>query len=544
MPQGAAGDQNPAVQSGPGPGSAVGGEAPPLARAAVLGVAAVQAVLLLGTAGRYGYHRDELYFLACGRHPAWGYPDQPPLTPFLARLCDALAPGSLVVFRLPAILAAVAVTVLAAALAREFGGARPAQVLAAVAVGGGTVTLGLGHMLSTSSVDLLVWVALTWLVTHILRTGQDRWWVVAGVVAGVGLLNKQLPVVLVAGLGTGLLVTGQGRTVLRSRWLVLGLCVAAAAWAPVLDWQARHGWPQFTLAREIRAEYGTPGQRVGFLVLQVLLFSLAATVLWVIGLIRLLRDERWRSFRALGWAWLVIQAVFLVTAGQGYYPAGAYPALIAAGAVVVLRRDDVVLPGDAGREVAGDAVGPRPGTGGRVGRGPRAGAAWLVGTVAASLVSMPAVLPVLPAHTLNGSPWTGLAEPLRESVGWPGIAAQIAAVYRSIPPARRAEAVVFTANYGEAGAVDRYGPALGLPRAYSGINGYGYWGPPRRDGGPVVLVWEGGAPEAPFVGCEDRGRLRTGVHDEESDYASLYLCDGLAPGGWARAWPELQHLSS
>jgi len=170
---------------------------------------------------------------------------------------------------------------------------------------------------------------------------------------------------------------------LRSRWLWVGVAVAVAAWAPVLYWQAAHGWPQLTLAREIRAEYGTPGQRVGFFALQLVLFSLGATYLWVTGVASLWRDDTWRAYRVLAWAWLVVLAVLILTAGQGYYPAGIYPVLIAAGAVVAERR---------GRRWW-----------------------WALGAVLVSAAHiLPATVPVLSARTLDASIWSGLGDPARD----------------------------------------------------------------------------------------------------------------------------------
>ena len=243
--------------------------------------------------------------------------------------------GSLVVFRMPAVASAAAVTLLSGAMAAEFGGRRFAQVLAAVSVAAGTFVLLSGHLLVTSTIDLVVWVSVTWLAVRMLRTGQDRLWVGIGVVTGLGLLNKQLPIVMVGALVVGMLLTPSARPLLRSRWLLVGAVVTFVAWAPVLVWQAQHGWPQLTLAAQIRAEYGTVTERTNFLLLQLLLFSLGATILWVAGLVMLWRDPAWVRYRVLAWVWLAVFVFFVVTAGQGYYPAGTYPVLIAAGAVVV-----------------------------------------------------------------------------------------------------------------------------------------------------------------------------------------------------------------
>lgn len=487
---------------------------PPLARRPlVLGLALLAAVLCWAAAGpgRYGYHRDELYFLSAGRRPAWGYPDQPPLTPVLARITELVHPHSELALRIPAILVALWVTLAAALIARELGGGMFAQLLAAFAVGSGVLVLMSGHLLATSTVDLGIWVTASWLATRALRTGSARGWLAVGAVLGVGLLNKQLPVMLAAGLAVGLLLTPAARPVLRSGWPYAGAALAALAWAPVLWWQARNGWPQVTLAEQIRAEYGTPGGRMGFAATQLVLFSLGATVLWVTGLVRLVRDDTLARYRPLAWAWLTALAIVAVTAGQVYYIAGTYPALIAVGAVTVERW--------------------------------RRRALVVAGTAVSALVMLPAALPLLPPATLDDTAWAEIAEPLRESVGWPGLVEQVARAHRNLPAESRSSAVVFTANYGQAGAVEEYGAPLGLPLpAYSGHNGFAAWGPPAEDRGPVLLVWQGD-PSRVFAGCRPQGRVQTGVRNEESEESSVYICEGPV-GGWRAVWPRVTHLSA
>ena len=183
----------------------------------IAGLALLAAVLVWAST-RYGYHRDELYFLACGRHLAWGYPDQPPLTPLLARLTELVHAHSLLVFRLPAVLIVVGATALSAAAAGELGGGRFARGLAALAVGTGTFPVLSGHLMATSTTDFGVWVALTWIALRMLRTGERRWWLGYGAVLGVGLLNKQLPLPLTAALVVGILATPSARGLLRGPW--------------------------------------------------------------------------------------------------------------------------------------------------------------------------------------------------------------------------------------------------------------------------------------------------------------------------------------
>jgi 4-amino-4-deoxy-L-arabinose transferase-like glycosyltransferase len=217
-----------------------------------MAVGAFVTVLLIVVAGGYGYHRDELYFLACGRRLAWGYPDQPPLVPLMARAMSAIAPGSLIVLRTPSAISAGLVVVLAAVTAREMGARRDGQVVAAVVMASGGVLLGTAHLLDTAMVDLLAWAWIIWLVVGLLRTGDSRRWLLAGLVAGIGLLASDLVAFVMA----GLLAAGP-RHVPRSPYLWIGGALALALWAPSLAWQGAHGWPELAVSRSIAA--GQPG---------------------------------------------------------------------------------------------------------------------------------------------------------------------------------------------------------------------------------------------------------------------------------------------
>lgn len=481
---------------------------------------------LVMTAGRYGYHRDELYFFACGRHLAWGYPDQGPVTPLLARVMTMLAPGSVTVLRLPAVACVLVTVVLTALLARELGGGSFAQGLAALVVGSGVTALLAGHLLVTATVDLLVWVAIIYLVVLIVAAGpgqRDRLWLPVGSVAGVGLLNKALPVVLLLGLLVGALLTSAVRQRLISHWLWGGAAIAVLCWAPYLAWQTGNAWPQVELGHDIAREYGTLGGRAGFLMLQLLLFGVTGACLSVTGIISSFRRPTGSAAPArptwqpvLAWAWLVAFVVFALTSGQGYYGAGVYPPLVAAGAVAVERR----LRSRIGRAVS------------------------VTGALALAAVLVPAALPVLPARTLQGSAWGGAAETQFETVGWPQLVDQVTAVYDGLPASDRSAAVLLTSNYGEAGALDLYGPAHGLPRAYSGLNAYGWWGPPPEREGPVLAIAEDGPP-AQLSACRLIAPVRPtdGVRNEETDRAAIYLCRSPAQG-WAAAWPRIRHLAN
>jgi Dolichyl-phosphate-mannose-protein mannosyltransferase len=483
----------------------------------VLAIAGAVGLLLLVTSGRYGYHRDELYFVEAGRHLAWGYPDQPPLTPLLARLMDTIGPGSVTVLRLPSVVGAMLVVLLTAALAREFGGRAFAQVLAALAVGTGVYTLVVGHLLSTSSIDLLAWVTITWLVVRILRTGDQRLWLAVGAVTGVGLLNKHLVLFLVIALLAGAVLVPAARKQLRSPWLWAGVLVALALWTPNLAWQATNDWPQLELAGDIREEYDVTGERIAFVALQLVLFSPVAMLLAVFGLLRLWRDPKLAPYRLLAWAWLALLVLFFVTGGKGYYLGGLYPALIAAGALGVEQR-----------------VGERGGR--KIG--------WLAAVIVAAIIGMPIALPVLPAGTLASSPYAGPAEDALETVGWPEFAAAVQEAYDQVPAGRRESAIVFTGNYGEAGAVALYGRDGRLPPVASGHNGFGLWGPPAEDAGPVILVDAGGGWRDEFANCAEAATIDNGQGvDNEEQGGTVWVCDGPR-GGWQAAWPRLLHLDA
>jgi 4-amino-4-deoxy-L-arabinose transferase-like glycosyltransferase len=484
---------------------------PPLATGPLTALAGLLAALLLTLAGRYGYHRDELYFLRAGREAAFGYVDQPPLTPLLAAAMDALAPGSLFALRVPSALAAAGVVVLTGLLAREFGGGRTAQLLAAAATAVSAVLLLVGHLLSTTTLDLLVWTALSWLLVRALRDGGP-WWLAVGAVAGIGLQNKLQPAFLLAAVVVGILLVGP-REVLKSPWPWAGGLVALVLWAPNLVWQALNGWPQLRLAEAIAAgSSGTSEPWYLFLPFQLVLVSPLLVPVWVLGWWRLARDPGLRPWRAFAVAYVLLAVLFMITGGKPYYLAGVYPVLLAAG--------------------AGPVVGWARARRGRT----AAAAATLVASLGLNALLM---LPIVPAGRLGATPIADINYDAGETVGWPRLAAAVEDVRADLPAGETV--AVLTANYGEAGAVDRFAPSLGP--AYSAHNAYWSWGPPPEDAHTVIVV---GYPEerlAPwFARVELAARVDNGVDlDNEEQGAPIWVAtDRLAP--WSEIWPELRRL--
>jgi 4-amino-4-deoxy-L-arabinose transferase-like glycosyltransferase len=480
----------------------------------VLLIAAAVTVVLVALASGYGYHRDELYFLAAGHHLDWAYADQGPLTPAIARAMSEIAPNSLTVLRLPAALAAGLTVVLTGLLARELGAGRRAQVIATASAAVASIVLVTGHLLSTSTFDLLVWTAVTWLAVRAVRTGDERLWLVAGVVLGVGLLNKPLPAFLALGLLAGVAIAGP-RRLLGNRHVWAGAAIALVLWSPWIAWQAAHDWPQIDVSRSIAAGGSTSSEAWWAVVpFQLLLVSPLLAPVWIAGLVRLLREPALRDMRFLAWAWVVLAAIFMATAGKPYYLAGLLPVLIAAGAAPVdgwLQRGRVRLRGTL-----------------------------LAGAIAASaVVSLVIALPLLASDSLG--PVIAVNEDVAETIGWPALARTVADVRRRVPAAQHA--VLLARNYGEAGAIDRYGPALGLPRAYSGHNAYGDWGPPPDARAPVIAI--GLRPReiaAHLRDCHVAAHIDNpaGVDNEEQGEAVI-VCRGPRRA-WSREWPGLRHL--
>ena len=508
---------------GPAPTTSVsGGAARELALPAIFGLTVT--AVLIAVAGRYGYHRDEFYYVAAGLHPAFGYVDQPPLTPLIARAEYELFGDSVIALRLaPAV--ATGLTVLVTALiAGELRAGPAARALAAAAVAVAAFPLATGHMVSTSTFDLLAWTLLSWLLVRALRDGGAVW-VAVGVVAGLALENKTLVVALLGALACGVLAVGP-REVFRDRWLWVAVAVAVALWAPNLVWQARHGWPQLSMASQI-ATVGNGGSQPRWLfpVFQLVLISPLLVPLWVAGLWTLARDPMLRRARAFAVGYGVLFVALLAAGGKPYYLAGMYPALLAAGA-----------------EPTVDWI-RRGGAAGSPGRRARSAALSAAVTLSAVLTAV-LMLPLVPARWLPGGPIVAVQPIAADTIGWPEYIATVVAVYRSVPPPLRDQTIVLTQNYGEAGAVDLFRRRIDLPPAYSGHNAYGDWGPPPESATTVVAVgFDQPTLRRWFTTVRLAGQLDNAIGlANQEQHKPVWICTDRKDR-WARIWPHLRHLN-
>lgn len=475
-------------------------------------VAGAQAAVLIATSWRYGYHGDEFYFIVAGSHPALGYPDQPPLVPLLARAMHDLAPGSLLVLRLPSALVGAATTVLSALVAREVGGGRRAQTIAAVCTAVSGFALAASHITSTTTFDMLSTTAFLWLVIHALvrRSGPEL--LAAGVVVGIGFEAK--PQVGIVAVAVGAVVALLGpRWPLRSWWTAAGAIAAVGLAAPYLIWQQQHGWPQVTVAQNIGGS--AEGGRAGFIPFQVVMVSIFLVPVWIAGLLAPFRRPELRLLRFLPAAYLGLGAAYLIGNGKAYYLASLYPALLGLGA----------LPTAAWTL-----------------RHRRRLAALVLAVAASAALNAFVALPLLPERSLQGSLTEKLNPDLGETVGWPRFVRTVAGAWRSIPPRVRAHTAIFTATYHEAGAIDVLGREDGLPYAYSAHNGFSEWGmPPASATWTLLLGYDGPRDAAPyFRGCRTLARIDNGVglHNDEQGLP-VQLCRPTA--SWRTLWPRLTH---
>lgn len=480
----------------------------------VLAVASLMVALLLALSGAYGFHGDEMYYVVAGQHPALGYVDQPPLTPLLSAASVALLGVSPTAIRLLPALEMALIVILTARIARDLGGSRRAQVVAAVtaALSG---YLGAGHLDTTTDPDLLAWAIVLWLAVKLLAGGDRRLWLVLGVVTGIGLENKDTLLFLGAGLAVGL-VLARRWDVVRSPWAWSAIGIALLLWAPNLAWQAANGWPQLTMAQAISSYAGE--NRAQFVPLLWLFSGPLLFPVSAVGLAWILRANAAAPWRAIGIAALVALVLVYVSGGKAYYVLGSVPVFMAAGAILA---DRWLARGHH-----------------RLKLGSLAAAAALSGALIALLT-----LPILPVATFAQSGLAAAVPDTANEIGWPQFVATVEGVVAALPADEQAHAVILTNDYSEASPLVLLGSRL--PPVYSGHNGYWSWGPPPADRTVVVHVgdWRPTDYTDYFTGCRDVAHIDNGLGIQNGEQGvAVTVCTGLrAP--WTVMWPALRTIS-
>lgn len=492
-----------------------------IAAAAMLGVC-------LYAARNYGYFVDELYYLDCSRHLAWGYVDQPPLIAVIAWFIRITLGQSLLAIRLLPALAGAVEVLLTALIARELGGKRFAQSLAAIAVLVAGGILGIDHFLSMNAFEPLIWLGCAYLVIRMIATGNPKLWICFGVLAGVGLENKYSMMIFGAGIVLGLLLTPQ-RRLLASPWLWVGGVIAFMIFAPNLWWNFRHHFPFLELQANIRRSgRDVPLDFFSFFGEEILAMQPLSLPVWLAGLWFLFFADAGKKFRVLGWAWVFTASVILMMSPRIYYLFPAFPLLFSGGSVAweqwleapTVRWIRVAYP--ALLLITGAILAPL------------AIPVMSPEMYIAYTQTMHLEQPRIETHRLGPLP-----QLFADQFGWPEMVTTVARVYTSLPPDVQPKTAIFAQNYGQAGAIDLFGPQHGLPPAISGHQSYFLWGPRDYTGeSMIVLDDDQERLEQLFSSVQ---KVATVYHPYSMPYQhfDVFYCRGMEPPLKDR-WPQLK----
>ncbi len=442
----------------------------------ILGI--IKLVLHLLVNGRYGFFRDELYYIACSRHLDWGYVDQPPLIALSVRVSRVLFGDSLLGLRLFAALAMIAVIALTILIVRELGGGKFAMWLAGLAVFFGPIWLNFGYIMTMNSYDHVIWTACALVVIRFINTRDSRLWLWFGILCGIGLENKYGITVFGLGVVLGLLFTRE-RRVFLNRWIWIGGAAALVLFLPNLVWNIQHHWPFFELMRNVRNTGKdvvlSPAQ---FLAQQALLTLPVSVPLWLSGIAWLLFTKAGSRYRVIAWTFLTVVIAFMVLRGKNYYSTPVYPALFAAGGVALERW----LSKPHLRWV---------------------GWTYAALILAAGILIMPVTVPVLPVDSYlryqeklpfkipkseHSHERAALPQVYADQYGWTEIVEATAQAWNQVPESERTDCAIFGQDYGVAGAIDFFGAKYGLPKAISAHQNYYFWGPRGYSGNCMVIL--------------------------------------------------------
>src|SRR5438874_932796 len=499
-----------------------------LGEAVVLGLAAVTLGFHLITAGRYGIFRDELYYLACGEHLDWGYVDQPPLIALISWVARHLFGEWIVGLRLFPALAGAATVWLTGKVTREMGGGVFAQVLAALAVICVPIYLVMHHWLTMNAFEPLIWIGCVWCIVCSINRNDPRYWIWFGVLVGFGMETKYGIAFFVFAVLIALVLTRE-RRFLSTKEFWIGAAIAFLIFLPNLIWLMGHNFPFLELMHNIRQTHRDVVRGpIGFVLDQIQIMNPILFPLWIGGLIWLVFGKHGRRFRIVGIVYVVLLAIFIALRGKNYYLAPIYPALFAAGAVAFEKIT-------ATRFKSSRAV-------------------YAVVVAAAIVVLAPTVSPVLsPERFLAYQKKLGLEPPKAENqptgplpqyfadeFGWREMAEETARVYKSLSPEEQARTAIFANNYGEAGAIDFFGPRLGLPKSICNHQSYWLWGPRDYDGSIVIVLGSDGAGDREhFRSVEPAGRVEH-PYSRRDEHFDIFLCRGLT-GDLHQFWPRMKN---
>jgi Dolichyl-phosphate-mannose-protein mannosyltransferase len=508
----------------------------PLALSILITLCAAKLLLHLFTSVRhYGYFRDELYYLDMGRHLDWGYVDAAPLVAVYAKIA-LLMGGSLAALRILPALAGAALVAISILIARELGGGRYAQLLAGLFILLCPSVLWADSLMTMNAFEPLFWMGCVLVVARILRTGDSRLWLWFGVLAGLGLENKHSTLSFGFAVTIALLLTHHRREFAK-KWIWIAGAIALALFLPNIIWQIRHYFPTIEDLANVRRE----GKNVllgplAFVKEQIFDAGYILLPVWLAGLAWFLRDRLWR---VLGLTFVVFFVLMQVAHAKNYYVFPIYPMLLAGGAVVIEKTIDHIT----GKRLASRAASIR--TTARV--------AVVTIVFLASLPAVPLVTWFLPPERLLayqnalGLKLTKvevhhealLPQQIADQFGWPEMVSEVSGIYNSLSADDRAQTGIWAGNYGEAGAINQFGPQYGLPRAWSRHQNHWYWGPPPQVyKNLIVIQWSLDDVRdncTSFQAFDHYQRFGMGEENQP-----LYLCRGVT-FDIQKIWPHSHH---
>ena len=471
----------------------------------LLALAALRLLLHMAVNGQYGFHRDELQVWVDAQRLDWGYVPYPPLAALLGRFGIELLGDSTTGLRMFAALAQAIAMLTAGLIARELGGRRMAQIVAALAVACAPVSMLQGSMLMYVGIEYMWVIAAVWMLLRLANGGDARWWLGVGLAIGLGMMTRYTMLFWAAGLAAGVVFTPLRRH-LASPWLWAGVALSLLVFTPNAWWQWRHDFVYLDFVEHIHARDVRIGRTDGFLVGQLLIGANPLIMpLWLAGLAWLILSKAAARWRVLTWMYALPLLLFLLAQARDYYMAPGYPMLLAAGAVALEAGIARLRPIAA--------------------HWSRAALAFVLLAAFASTALV--ALPIAPIDSAGWRISRSFHDNFAEQIGWPELAAQVAQVYHALPLEERTRTAIFANNYGEAGAIDRYGPAHGLPPAISTINSYWYRGYGAVAPRTVIVLGDDaeGVSDTPAT-CTLAGRVRIphGVENEESGHPEIFVC--------------------
>ena len=487
-------------------------------------------------AGNYGYFRDELYYIVSGtQHLSLGYVDFPPFIAYIAVFLNVISKDSLVSIHIVPALAEAFLIFVAGMIARELGGGWKAQILAAIATLVTLVFLATGSLFTPDALDQLWWSLLAYMIIRIVKRGESKLWILAGLIVGIGLLTKLSIFFFVVALFLSFLLFPSTRKLLNSKWIAAGALVSFALISPVIYWNATNSWPMIDFYLHFQG-YSGGGGPINFLLNQLLSINPLNIPLLIAGLYFFLRSSFGRPFRALGLSFIILYIFMTLIDAKPYYLLPIYPMIFAAGALYIEKSS-------LSKIGISRWFGSRP---------------YIACLVVSAILFAPLLMPILPpaayvnsygalsglgnsgAGQQNGGP---MPQYLGDRFGWDSMVSIVAEAYNNLPSQYKEEACIFTSNYGEASAINFLGADYGLPKAISGHNNYYIWGPGSCNGQVILTIGLSLSDDLKSYHNVTQVSTITCTYcmNNENDLP-LYLCTNpIAPP--TLLWPEVKHYN-